>query len=226
MPKYGTWWNDEVVCTKEWYDDIHSRRMKIHKFFLDWARKQAKEREITLSSVLEVGCGSSMFYSNKCFGQHYVGVDVSEWAIEACKNSKPANHHEFFAGNVEDMEFNMRFDIVFAHAVIDHVGDIDKFLKKLCELSQGLVFLSSYRGYFPDSTEHDCKWSAAFSCWFNDISPNAIRRCVAETDHKVIDIIPLSNPSEKRTETIIMLESSELHKTAVDVKELNVMEAG
>jgi len=51
----------------------------------------------------------------------YTGIDISKIAIEYCKNNFD---FEFICGNFIKLNISQKYDLIYSHAVIDHVYDI------------------------------------------------------------------------------------------------------
>jgi hypothetical protein len=73
------------------------------------------------------------------------------------------------------MNINQEYDLVFSHAVIDHVYDIDAFLLNLVKSCKKYAYINAYRGYFPDLEKHEMKWRDDDNCYYNKISIKQIQ---------------------------------------------------
>ena len=74
------------------------------------------------------------------------------------------------------MDFSQTFDLVYSHAVIDHVYDIDTFVSKMLSVCKKYLYLNSYRGYFPEIESHKSSWRDDAGCYFNDISVKQLKK--------------------------------------------------
>jgi SAM-dependent methyltransferase len=160
-PTYGKVWTKD----SNWYDEIHNLNPLLHDNFVTYL-KQKKD----VKTVLEIGCGAGV-YSIKMkeffSGMQYTGIDISETAIDYCKkNSK----FEFICGDFIKMDIEKKYDLVYSHAVVDHVYDIDQFISKIIRATKKYAYINSYRGYFPDLHKHKMIWDGHNGCYFNDIS--------------------------------------------------------
>ena len=63
----------------------------------------------------------------------YTGLDFSESGIDYCKQN---SDFEFIAGDFIKMDLSGKYDLVFSHAVIDHVYDPDLFLEKIAKATE------------------------------------------------------------------------------------------
>jgi len=161
---YGKNWQ---VVDEDFYDHIGilQRRPLLHQNFLDYM-----ENLKDVKTVLEVGCGMGIYpikFENLFKNREYLGIDIGEPAINFCKKNSRFN---FICGDLLETELDKKFDLVFSHAVIDHVYDIDAFLTKIITLCEKHAYISAYRGYFPNLKEHKMTWDNEKGCFYNDLS--------------------------------------------------------
>ena len=78
--------------------------------------------------------------------------------------------------NIKKWDLENKFDLVYSHAVIDHVYDIDAFVAKTISVCKKFAYLNSYRGYFPELEKHRSLWRDDAGCFFNDISIKQIKK--------------------------------------------------
>lgn len=169
---YGDVWKEVNV---EWYEKIHNGNYLLHNDFKNFLKSKSD-----VVSVLEIGCGSGIYpIQNKQLfeGKKYTGIDFSESAINYCKKH---SQFEFFDGDFIKMKLENKFDFVFSHAVVDHVYDINEFLKNIIRVTKKYAYINSYRGYFPDLDEHKMKWDGQEGCYFNDLSIKVIEKLLIE----------------------------------------------
>lgn len=79
--------------------------------------------------LLDVGCGEGYFLDiAKKFGYKTVGIDISETAINKCREKG----HEVFCGDIDSVDFGERqFDLVVTLETLEHVKNPVAFLKGL-----------------------------------------------------------------------------------------------
>jgi len=172
---YGKTWQekdgDEQV---KWYDKMHKSHEVQHEDFLKFLK--IKEPE----TVLEVGCGTG-YYPTKLkelFSEiKYTGTDISETAIKQCKEN---SSFEFMAGDFLKIDFSKKFDLVFSHAVVDHVYDMDSFILKIINLSKKYSYITAYRGFFPELKKHKINWNNEDGSYYNDLSIPQIKKIFKE----------------------------------------------
>ena len=143
---------------------MHESCIPMHEDFIKFLEKNS------VDLVLEIGCGTGYYpinLENVFKDKKYTGIDISETAINYCKSQ---SDFEFICMDILKNEFNRRFDLVYSHAVIDHVYDIDLFIEKIIKFSKKYVYITSYRGFFPELKEHKMNWNDSEGSYYNDIS--------------------------------------------------------
>ena len=75
-----------------------------------------------------------------------VGVDFSENMLDLAHNLTSTeglqDHCEFLQGDFLELDFPHRFDVVLAMGVLDYISQPHIFLRKMVNLSQGIVIAS------------------------------------------------------------------------------------
>lgn len=158
---YGKSWTKD----NEWYNEIHNSNPLLHR---DFVRYFQEKKDV--KTVLEIGCGTGIYpIQMKEFfaGMKYTGIDISQTAIDYCKKN---SQHEFICGDFIKMDFKQTYDLVYSHAVVDHVYDIDAFISKIVKITKKYAYINSYRGYFPDLKKHKMTWDGHDGCYYNDLS--------------------------------------------------------
>ena len=169
---YGSAWPEKDDL---WYTKIHDANYLLHDNFIEYLKKLTD-----VKSILEIGCGTGIYpIKNKKLFENveYTGIDISSTAINYCKNN---SDFEFIVGDFISMDFDKKFDLIFSHAVIDHVYDINQFVTKIIDSTKKYAFINAYRGFFPNLAEHKMKWDGHDACYFNDISVSKIRDLLLE----------------------------------------------
>jgi SAM-dependent methyltransferase len=181
---YGTWWRTHPHGAA-WYADIYAARQSVHDAFIAWVKATERAAGRPFGSVLEVGCGCAVVYPDVFAGRHYTGFDISEKEIAWCKVNRAFAGRAFICGDfISDgarlcreepsQGLEARDDLVFSHAVIDHVYDAEAFVDALVKQSKGWLYLTAYRGWFPKQDEHVYHWDDATTCYYNDLSSSKL----------------------------------------------------
>ena len=86
---YGKIWQEKLGDEQiQWYEGMHKSCLKMHDDFKEFLREKRP------SSILEIGCGAGYYPINLkdlFIDKEYVGIDISETAIEFCKSRSPFN---------------------------------------------------------------------------------------------------------------------------------------
>ena len=165
---YGKYWQEIDL---EDYDDMFEATPDLHKNFMNFLQNKTD-----VKTVLEVGCGNGMYpikFKELFLNKDYEGIDFGKPAIEYCKKN---SNFKFSQGDFIKMKLDKKYDLVFSHAVIDHVYDIEGFLFKIVEACKKYALVSSYRGYFPDLQKHSMRWDDGQGCYYNDLSVEETKR--------------------------------------------------
>jgi len=166
---YGN--QDWKKANNKWYEGIHDSNYLLHENFIKYFNKIRP----MINSVLEVGCGTGIYpiRHKEMFKElNYCGIDFSKTNIEYCKNN---SEFDFIDGDFIKMDVKSQFDLVFSHAVIDHVYDIDSFMTNLIKSCKKFAYINSYRGYFPNLEKHEMNWQDDDNCYYNNISIKQIK---------------------------------------------------
>ena len=169
----------------EWYGKIHDANFLVHQDFMKYFLNKKKD----IKTVIEVGCGAGVYAikHKDLFNEiDYTGLDIAKEAIEYCKNNSDFN---FICGDLIKMEITQKYDLVYSHAVIDHVYDIDAFLSKLILMCKKYAYINAYRGYFPNLKKHKMTWRDDDACYYNDLSINQIKEALLKNGLKEDEFI-------------------------------------
>lgn len=182
-------------------------RLQVHKNFINFLQSKKD-----VKTVLEVGCGKGIYpikLKHLFLNMEYEGLDFGKPAIEYCKkNSK----FKFIQADFIKMDLNKKYDLVFSHAVIDHVYNIEGFLRKFVEACRKYAYVSTYKGYFQHLQKHEMEWNNVAGCYENKLAPDVIKRtllqCGLDENEFVIRHLKTTNlHGAMKGETII-----EIHK--------------
>jgi SAM-dependent methyltransferase len=173
---YGkTWQEREGNKQNDWYDQMHESHKIQHQDFIQYLKTRKN-----LETVLEVGCGTGVYpiKLKELFANiKYTGTDISETAIKQCKKN---SSFEFIAGDFIKLDISRKFDLVFSHAVVDHVYDMDEFVAKIVNLTKKYAYITAYRGFFPDLKKHKMNWHNEDGSFYNDFSIIQINKKLKE----------------------------------------------
>jgi len=107
-----------------------------------------KEKPLKKVSILDVGCGGGLLSEPmKKLGAEVVGIDASEKNIQVAKLHAKKNNLEinYLCTSPENFTKKMKFDVVLNMEIVEHVEDIDFFLKSSAKLLKkgGIMFVAT-----------------------------------------------------------------------------------
>ena len=114
-----------------------------------WGREALSGQPLQGLSVLDIGCGGGLLSEPMArLGATVTGVDASarNIAVAGLHAGKQALEIDYRQGTAEALaKGDARFDIVLALEIVEHVADVDLFLKSCGGLVKpgGLLFLST-----------------------------------------------------------------------------------
>ena len=114
-----------------------------------WGREALSGQPLKGLSVLDIGCGGGLLSEPMArLGATVTGVDASarNIAVAGLHAGKQALEIDYRQGTAEALaKGDARFDIVLALEIVEHVADVDLFLKSSARLVKpgGLLFLST-----------------------------------------------------------------------------------
>jgi len=116
----------------------------ISKFHLDRNDKKPFQK----LKILDVGCGGGLLCEPLCrLGATMTGIDASRKNIEIAKlHSKEMNLKiNYICSTPEDFNLNEEFDVVLNMEIVEHVSDVNLFLKSCSKLikKNGLMFVAT-----------------------------------------------------------------------------------
>jgi len=198
---YGNFWQDQ---DSGFYEKIYNHTPKIHEYFRDWYFKQND-----INTVIDVGCGDGVYGRTVFEGKPFHGVDISKKAIALAISKDENKNHSYRATDfISDAYYNdAKYDLVFTLSVIDHVYDIDEFIKKCIKISKKYVWIAAYWGYYPKLKTHKMEWHLETSCYQNKLSVLQLQSLFDNAGVKYT-IEPFSYEDNKKSAmaSIIMIE--------------------
>ena len=122
-------------------ENLKKRRMPKHPVVREYVTSKIKmiQKSVPLANdttLLDVGCGNGFFtyyFEQIC---ETTGIDFSEKMIEL----NPVKRKEVM--NAEEMNFpDNTFDVIFCHALLHHVDDIDKVINEMKRVGKNWIVL-------------------------------------------------------------------------------------
>lgn len=189
------------------YTKMFDSRPETHKQLVSFL-----ESKKDIKTVAEIGCSIGLYPTRfvDVFNKlQYTGFDISESSINYCKEH---SKFEFICTDFLKDPISRKYDFVFSVGVIDHVYDIDLFIRKIVELTDKYAYINSYRGYFPKLEKHKMSWVDADGVYYNYISAVQARNVLLDCDlsEDQFEIIPSpSGNSNNDIETVIRITKND-----------------
>ena len=176
---YGKFWYEQGPDI-DWYTWMYNGRIKMHTDLVEWVKRIEDQGE-RIKSVADVGCGLGVGYCDNFADKYYMGLDISPSNVTWCRQHRENTRHRYLNVDIMSSPFRERgFDLVFSTGTIDNTYDIDQFLQSMVQSSRGWVYLTCYRGWFPELDEHRYSWNEEHGCFYNDLSPRRARETLEE----------------------------------------------
>lgn len=171
-PDYGRWW-----CTHDagpdWYQWMYDSRRRMHEECVGWIRARREEGE-PIESVADFGCGLGVGYCDDLADLRYLGVDIDQRSVDWCRQHRNNPKHAYECRDFISDPLPQRYDLVMSSGTVDNVYDVDAFLAAMIKASRGWIYLTAYRGWFPELDAHRYTWSEEHQCFYTDVSPTAL----------------------------------------------------
>ena len=107
-----------------------------------------KNKPLNKISILDVGCGGGLLSEPmKKLGAEVVGIDASEKNIQVAKLHAKKNNLkiDYICTSPENFNKKIKFDVILNMEIVEHVEDIDFFLKSSSKLLKkgGIMFVAT-----------------------------------------------------------------------------------
>ena len=141
------WWNPEGK-----FKPLHQFNPERIKYIRDNTVKHFKlidkDRPFKNLNILDIGCGGGLLSEPMSrLGGNVTGIDASEKNIISAKIHAKQNNLNisYFCNSPENFKSNKKFDLVLNMEIVEHVEDVNFFIKKSSELlkKNGLMFVAT-----------------------------------------------------------------------------------
>ena len=141
------WWNPEGKFKPlHKFNPIRIKYIKdniIKNFKLNSTIKPLKK-----INILDIGCGGGLLTEPMCrLGANVVGIDASKKNIDIAKFHAKKNGLKinYLCATPEDLKIKKKFDVILNMEIVEHVENVNFFLKKSSELlkKNGLMFIAT-----------------------------------------------------------------------------------
>ncbi len=109
---------------------------------------QKKNKILSGVKILDIGCGGGLLSEPMSrLGAEVFGMDASEKNIEIAKihAKKSGLNIQYFCSSPERFKTDLKFDVILNMEIIEHVEDVDFFLKSCSKLlkDNGIMFVAT-----------------------------------------------------------------------------------
>ena len=106
------------------------------------------EKPLKKINLLDIGCGGGLLSEPMCrLGANVVGIDASKKNIEVAKFHAKKNNLkiDYKVASPEMLKNKTRFDVILNMEIVEHVNDIDFFIKESSKLlkKNGIMFIAT-----------------------------------------------------------------------------------
>ena len=142
----------------EWWD-IEGKFKPLHKFnplrikyikdkVIDHFKINSKLQPLKNLELLDIGCGGGLLSEPMCrLGAKVTAIDASQKNIEVATYHSKKNNLKinYLCSSPEKINLNKKFDIILNMEIVEHVNDLNFFLKKSSLLlkKNGLMFVAT-----------------------------------------------------------------------------------
>ena len=141
------WWNPEGKFKPlHKFNPIRIRYIK--ESIVNHFKLNNKVRPLRGIDVLDIGCGGGLLSEPiSRLGANVMGIDASEKNINVAKLHAKKNKLKikYFYASPENLKIKKKFDVVLNMEIVEHVEDLNLFIKKSSELlnKNGLMFIAT-----------------------------------------------------------------------------------
>ena len=141
------WWNPEGK-----YQPLHKfnpiRIQYIKDNIMEHFNIKNKNNPFRNIDILDIGCGGGLLCEPLSrFGANVTGIDASEKNINVAKIHSKKNNLKitYICSSPENLDLKKKFDVVLNMEVVEHVNDVNFFIKKSSEFlkKDGLMFVAT-----------------------------------------------------------------------------------
>ena len=142
----------------EWWDP-EGKFKPLHKFnpirikyikenIINHFKLKNKFRPLSGINILDIGCGGGLLSEPMSrMGANVTGIDASDKNIQIAKLHAKKNKLKinYFCSSPEKLKITKKFDVILNMEIVEHVEDIDFFLKSCSKLlkKNGLMFVAT-----------------------------------------------------------------------------------
>ena len=143
---------------EEWWDPT-GKFKPLHKFnpirisyikekIISSFKLENSDKPLKKIRLLDIGCGGGLLSEPMSrLGAEVTGIDASEKNIQVAKLHAKKNNLKinYLTASPENLEIDKKFDVILNMEIIEHVEDVDIFLKSCSSLlkKEGIMFVAT-----------------------------------------------------------------------------------
>jgi len=141
------WWNPEGKFKPlHKFNPIRIRYIKDN--IINHLNIKGKNKPLNNLEILDIGCGGGLLSEPMSrLGANVTGIDASEKNIKIAKLHSKKNKLKinYICSSPEKLKLKKKFDVILNMEIVEHVEDINFFIKKSSELltKNGLMFVAT-----------------------------------------------------------------------------------
>ena len=141
------WWNPEGK-----FKPLHKfnpiRISYIRENIINTFKLKSKNKPLDKVKILDVGCGGGLLSEPmRRLGAKVIGIDASDKNIKIAKShaKKSCLDIDYLCASPETLNVDEKFDVILNMEIVEHVEDIDFFLKSCSKLlkKNGIMFVAT-----------------------------------------------------------------------------------
>ena len=148
---------------EEWWDP-YGKFKPLHKFnpiriryikenIINNFKLKNKKKPLSGIDILDIGCGGGLLSEPMCrLGANVTGIDASNKNIKIAKLHSNKNNLKikYLCSSPEKFKIQKKFDVILNMEIVEHVEDIDFFLKSSSKLlkKNGIMFIATINKTF------------------------------------------------------------------------------
>lgn len=166
---------NETKNIEERYAWIYQGRINAHRGFLKWLQQKPE-----IESIADFGSGIGYGYRDEITDIEYTGYDISKRVCDIANTNRKSPLQNFICVDYIENELDRKYDLVYSSGTIDNCYDVEAYLAAMVNASSKWIYLSCYRGWFPELLEHQYTYSEDHGCFYNDLSPSLVQKSLED----------------------------------------------
>ena len=194
----------------EWWDP-HGKFKPLHKFNpirIKYIKEnivknfniKGKNKPLEKIQILDIGCGGGLLSEPMCrMGANVTGIDASITNIKIAKLHAKKNNLsiKYICSSPENLKTNKKFDVILNMEIIEHVEDVEYFLKSCSKLLKhnGMMFVATINKTLKSyvfaiiGAEYILKWLPIGTHeWEKFVEPHQLENILKKNNLKMVNL--------------------------------------